>query len=108
MKKYCEKLIRDRVPEFIEGDYKVRKLDKGVMMDALSAKLLEEVLEYLDDNDPMELVDIVTVVTALVEYHGLSYKDGMANWLPNEYNKKLKEKGGFKDRLYLEWVEVDE
>lgn len=108
MKKRYEKLIRDKVPEFIEGEYKVRKLSDDVMGDALMAKLLEETLEYLDSEDPLELVDIVTVVTALVEYHGLGYKNGMANWLPNEYEKKLKEKGGFEKRLFLEWVEVDE
>lgn len=69
------KLVRDKIPEIIRNEGKscsVRKLDHWEMKDALSAKLREEIDEYLIANDPQELADILEVVYATAEFLGIS------------------------------------
>lgn len=103
MKKRYEKLIRDKVPEFIKGEYKVRQLSNGLLLDALRAKIFEEVLEFIESDDIEELADIQEVMYAILARRRISAFELSVMRL-----KKRQLKGGFEDGLFLEWVEVDE
>ena len=103
MKEY-NKLVRDNIPNIIKKDNKTpitRILvdDKEYEME-LNKKLLEEVKEYLDNNDITELVDLGEVMHAILELKKISIE---------KYQKlrkeKLERRGSFKDRIYLERVE---
>lgn len=103
MKKRYEKLIRDKIPEFIKGEYRVRKLADDLVLDALRVKLFEEVLEFIESDEIEELADIQEVMYAILAWRRVSAFELSAIRL-----KKRHAKGGFDDGLFLEWVEVDE
>lgn len=93
------KLVRDKIPEIIRADGKAcshRVLGRWEMKDALGAKLREEVDEYLFGNNPEELADILEVVYASAEYHGVSKAE-----LEEIRALKATKNGGFSDRIYL-------
>jgi predicted house-cleaning noncanonical NTP pyrophosphatase (MazG superfamily) len=58
------KLVRDRVPVS-----NVRVAAATEMPDLLRDKLQEEVAEYVESGDPVELADILEVVYALADEH---------------------------------------
>ena len=65
MKKYYNKLVRDKIPEIIEIAGKraeIRIADDSEYANLLKQKLLEEVDEYMQSNNPDELADIIEVV----------------------------------------------
>ena len=98
------KLIRDRIPEIIEGSGKkavVKKVEGRELLDLLNKKLFEELKEYEESGEVEELADLVEVVQAILEYKNISM---------DEFNKIKENKniarGGFKEGLLL--VEVVE
>ncbi len=104
MKIFYNKLVRDRIPEIIEGEGKktnMRIADQEEYFRLLKDKLVEEVDEFLDSDSPQELPDILEVVIALGSTYGLSFND-----LSEMAGKKRKERGGFEDRIVL--ISVDE
>ena len=93
------KLIRDKIPEIIEG--KGGKADIRVLSDEeypiyLEAKLDEEVGEYHRDHTAEELADILEVVYALAESIGCSKEE-----LLEIYQRKHDARGGFEKKLLL-------
>ena len=94
-----KKLIRDKIPEHITKDGKIPRIIKateGQFAQALRDKLVEEVHEYLENNDPQELVDIFEVLLALCDRHSISYA-----MLEKMRKIKAKKNGEFKKRLIL-------
>ncbi|MDP2750671.1 MAG: nucleoside triphosphate pyrophosphohydrolase [Nanoarchaeota archaeon] len=95
------KLVRDNIPEIIfvnGGKCKFRILsDNDKYYSFLIKKLDEEVCEYKDSNNPDELCDILEVIHAIADYHGVDFKD-----IEKKRKQKLKERGGFKKRIVLE------
>lgn len=102
------KLVRDRIPTIIglrEGlkplieqrPPKISKADPEVYPRLLEAKLLEEVSEYMrEPRQPDELVDILEVVYALAELHGIKPEE------LDEYRRiKRIDRGGFDNRIVL-------
>jgi predicted house-cleaning noncanonical NTP pyrophosphatase (MazG superfamily) len=92
------KLIRDKIPEKIREsdkrcDYAVAINDE-FYAELLMAKLIEEVNEYLGNLDSMELVDIVTVVKALLKLHNISDQE-----FKEMYDDKFEKLGGFENRI---------
>ena len=71
-----EKLVRDKIPEIIRKDRgeaaPFRIASPGEYRELLALKLQEEVDEYLDDYEAMELADILEVIYALAEETGLT------------------------------------
>jgi predicted house-cleaning noncanonical NTP pyrophosphatase (MazG superfamily) len=65
----AKKLVRDRIPEIIEARGQHPVIRQAVTDEELAAllkdKLQEEVIEFLESGDPMELVDILEVVYGL-------------------------------------------
>lgn len=101
MKKY-NKLVRDNIPDIILKDGQLpttRILDDEEYIKELNKKLTEEVNEYLDGENIEEMVDILEVIRAILDYRNVSYEE-----IEEKRLKKLKKKGAFKDKVYLEKV----
>ncbi len=97
------KLVRDKIPGFIEASGKkavTRIADDAEHRALLRQKLLEEVNEFLDSGSPEELADIIEVVRAL----GHTYEMPLAE-LIEMAQKKRKERGGFDSKVILIAVE---
>lgn len=100
--KYFNKLVRDRIPEIIKSSgqeckYKILTGDVEYL-NALNAKLQEEVHEYLNSLSVEELVDIMDVLEAIINARKCNdeiNKIGMDKWY---------ERGGFSKRVFLECV----
>ena len=101
MKTY-NKLVRDKIPDIILKDHclpTTRILDDSEYLEELNKKLLEEVNEYLKDDNIEEMVDILEVIRAILDFKGTTYEE-----IEDKRVKKLKKRGGFKDKVYLEKV----
>ena len=102
MREY-NKLVRDKIPEIISNNGenpKTRILDNIEYKKELDRKLLEEVNEYLKDDNIEELADIEEVLLAI-----LSYKDTSIEEFEKIRKEKENKRGAFKKRIYLEKVE---
>ncbi|WP_144553509.1 nucleoside triphosphate pyrophosphohydrolase [Bacillus sp. X1(2014)] len=101
------KLVRDRIPEIIQNTGKecsIKILNNEDYMKALQKKCFEELQEYINskNNDEAleELADILEIIHSLANYHGSSIRK-----VEELRQKKIKLRGGFKDRIYLMEVE---
>lgn len=93
------KLVRDKIPEIIAASGKtctVKYLTNAEYLDALYAKLDEEMREYQESKNPEELVDLLEVIYALAAVSGLNLVD-----LRELYYKKAKERGQFEKKIML-------
>lgn len=100
------KLVRDLIPDIIRknGETPVTKIieDDHEFIQELKRKLLEEVSEFLDsDNSAEEIADVWEVLFALVYALGLNRQT-----VEDLRLQKQKEKGGFRNRTFLERVET--
>lgn len=97
-----EKLIRDKIPEIIEKATgkkpKLRKATEEEYYESLKQKLKEEVEEFLKDNNPEELADIMEIIYALADFKKIPKQK-----LETMRKQKAKKRGGFKKRLILEF-----
>lgn len=101
--KVYNKLVRDKIPEIIESDGKTCKtciLSNDEYIDALEAKLNEEVAEYQADKNLEEMADVLEVLQAICIARGYILEE-----LEAMRAKKAEEKGGFAGKLFLETVE---
>ena len=101
-----QKLVRDGVPRIIEtggGQPVTRVLDQAGYLAALRAKLVEEAEEAQAAPDGQlrsELADVLEVLQALAAAYGMSWADVVA-----EAARKRTERGGFDQRIFLEYVD---
>lgn len=96
------KLVRDKIPEIIVESGKnvtFRILDDEEYVKALEKKLDEEVAEFHERKNIEELVDILAVIEALSRAYG-----GGACELQEFHRQKLRSRGGFELRIFLEEV----
>ena len=101
--KVYNKLVRDKIPEIIEADgktCKTRILSNEEYIDALETKLSEEVAEYQADKNLEEMADVLEVLQAICIARGYSLEE-----LEAVRAKKANERGGFADKIFLEYVE---
>jgi predicted house-cleaning noncanonical NTP pyrophosphatase (MazG superfamily) len=100
------KLVRDQIPDIIAAD---RCQPVTCVMDhpsyraALRVKLLEEAQEAQEAAPEQllsELADVLEVPRALAAAHGASWED-----IESEAARKRAERGGFDERIFLEYVE---
>ncbi len=101
MKTY-KKLVRDRIPDIIlkEGSLPTtRILNDEEYIKALNKKLTEEVKEYLEAENIEEMVDILEVIRAILDYRKVTYEE-----IEEKRIKKAKKRGAFKERVFLEKV----
>ena len=98
--KVYNKLVRDKIPEIIEADGKTCKtkiLSGEEYIAALETKLNEEVAEYQTDKNLEEMADVLQAICVARGY-GLDELEAMRA-------KKAEERGGFSDKIFLEYVE---
>ena len=101
--KVYNKLVRDKIPEIIEADgktCKTRILSDEEYIASLDAKLNEEVAEYQADKNLEEMADVLEVLQAICLARGYSLEE-----LEALRAKKSNERGGFADKIFLEYVE---
>lgn len=101
------KLVRDNIPSIIKQDgkkYSVRKLRTKEYKDELLKKLQEEAEEVLHAKNKGEIIkeigDVEEVLMAIMDAHGVDCKE-----VTKIRNKRKKERGAFKNRVFLEWAE---
>ena len=101
--KVYNKLVRDKIPEIIESDGKACKthiLSNDEYIAALEAKLNEEVAEYQADKNLEEMADVLEVLQAICVARGYSLAE-----LEAMRAKKAEKRGGFNEKIFLEYVE---
>ena len=101
--KIYNKLVRDKIPELIESDGKkcvIHILSEGEYIAALETKLDEEVAEYQADKNLEEMADVLEVLRAICIARGYTLEE-----LEQLRAKKAAERGGFGERIFLEYVE---
>ena len=100
------KLVRDQIPGIIAAAGRqpvTRVLDQADYQAALRTKLLEEASEAQaapDGQLASELADVLEVLKALAAAHDMSWDD-----VVSEADRKRAERGGFGDRIFLEYVD---
>ena len=100
--KVYNKLVRDNIPDIILKDNELpstRILGDEEYIKELDRKLLEEVNEYLENDNIEEMVDILEVIRAILDYYETSYDE-----IEEKRIKKAKKRGAFKERIFLEKV----
>lgn len=93
------KLVRDRIPEIIEGSgnkCEVEVVSDEVALEYLYKKLNEEVGELLEDKNLDEIADCLEVLFAIGAKYGYSEDEVLGR-----RNEKKLERGGFEDNLIL-------
>ena len=108
MRTVHQKLIRDRIPEIIENDGgipKVRILTRSEYERELLFKLIEESIEAINARaDKKELAkeigDLLEIIDAVIEQFNIDEKE-----LFRIKQERKKSRGGFSDRLFLEYVD---
>jgi len=101
--KVHNKLVRDKIPEIIEKSGKscvTHILSEEEYIAALETKLNEEVAEYHADKNLEEMADVLEVLRALCIARGYSWDE-----LEDMRKKKAEERGGFGEKIFLEYVE---
>ncbi len=104
MEKIFRKLVRDRIPEIIEGNGETavtRILDEEEYRKELYRKLLEEGQEVVSSKNSSEtleeLADVYEVLRAIASLEGKNMKD-----VEDIANQKKKKRGAFQKRIFLE------
>lgn len=103
MTNHHNKLVRDKIPEIIEKAGKkayTHILSEEDYMNELDKKLNEECAEYQANKNIEELADMLEVMYAIAEARGWSVSE-----LEAVRRDKAEKRGGFRDKVYLEYVE---
>ena len=98
-----KKLVRDKIPEIIEARGAkpiTRIMDDKEHLEELVKKLSEEFEEFKEALSVEELADIQEVIHALADAIGADKAK-----LEKVRAAKAQERGGFKNKIYLEGVE---
>ena len=101
--KIHNKLVRDKIPQIIEASNKkavCHILSDSEYITELEKKLNEEVAEYQQDKNLEEMADVLEVLYAICEARGYTIEQ-----LESKRIEKAEERGGFRDKIYLEYVE---
>lgn len=100
MSKIYNKLVRDNIPQIMVqngAEPVTRILNDEEYFQELNKKLTEEVAEYLESYDIVEIADIIEVLRAILELKEISYDD-----FEDIRKEKVRTKGAFKNKIYLE------
>jgi predicted house-cleaning noncanonical NTP pyrophosphatase (MazG superfamily) len=105
------KLVRDLTPDRIKevwgGTCEYRVLDHDEYAHCLEAKLLEESLECIEEQDPNkmanEFADVYDVLEALAKVREIS-----PEMIAQARARRFKERGVFEKRIWIEYAETPE
>ena len=98
-----DKLIRDKIPDIIRKEGKIpltHVADEKEYWEKLKEKLKEETDEFLENSNEEELADILDVINAICGFKKIDKEN-----LELIREKKIKERGGFKNKIILDKVE---
>ncbi len=102
------KLVRDKIPQIIEGTgkrYTAEVLNEEDYIKYLKLKSYEELDEYCaartNEEAVEELADLLEIVRTLAGYHGSSMEE-----VEKVRREKAEKRGGFEEKLFL--VEVED
>lgn len=101
--KIHNKLVRDKIPEIIEEPGRIcttHILSAEDYIVALETKLNEEVAEYQEEKNLEEMADVLEVLRAICIARGYTIEQ-----LELVRKKKADERGGFANKIFLEYVE---
>ena len=101
-KKVYNKLVRDRIPEVLtnkEIKFSTHVADEKEYLEKLHEKLVEEVAEFVEDPCIEEIIDIFEVLDVLRNVYDYKFED-----LKLERKRKRISRGGFNDKIILEWT----
>ncbi len=104
--KEYHKLVRDKIPEIIEGSGKICEtviLSENEYLQMVDAKLDEELAEYHKDQNIEELADLLEVIYAAAKARGYTIEQ-----LEHIRKEKAEERGGFEKRILLKTVTTPE
>ena len=96
------KLVRDGIPQIIETSGKtcvIEVLPKDAYIQALDAKLNEELAEYQESKSLEELADLLEVMGAVVKARGYTWDD-----LTCVRKEKSARRGAFDQKIFLKEV----
>jgi len=100
VRNYFNKLVRDKIPDIIrqQGNHPEYHTanDKAEYCQALREKILEEE----ESNDVNELIDVLEAVYCLIEAENIDFTR-----IEELRKKKNVERGSFKKRIILDYVE---
>ncbi|MCM1042858.1 MAG: nucleoside triphosphate pyrophosphohydrolase [Corallococcus sp.] len=102
MKKTYNKLVRNKIPEIIDGSGKdciISVLSDEEYAVKLETKLDEEFSEYRAEGSVEELADMAEVIYAIANAKGVSREE-----FENIRLQKLTERGGFDKKIFLKEV----
>ena len=97
------KLVRDRIVDIIRvngENPKYHTLSDEEYLVELHKKLFEEANEFIENDDPEELADLMEVLYAIAKHKNINMQE-----VENIRIKKRQKRGGFEDKIYLETVE---
>ncbi|MFX1520901.1 MAG: phosphoribosyl-ATP pyrophosphohydrolase [Promethearchaeota archaeon] len=101
---YYNKLVRDKIPDIIrqQGNHPECHIanNKVEYCHALREKILEEAIEFKESQDINELIDVLEAIYCLIEAEKLNFTK-----IEELRKKKNVERGSFKKRIILEYVE---
>ena len=104
--KEYHKLVRDKIPEIIEGSGKICEtviLSENEYLQMVDAKLDEELAEYHKDQNIEELADLLEVIYAAAKARGYTLEQ-----LELVRKEKAEKRGGFEKRILLKSVTTPE
>lgn len=96
----CNKLVRDKIPEYIikkGGQPIFHVADEETYWQKLKEKLLEEVNEFIKDENMEELADVEEVLEAI-----RTHKSFELSKIKEIQERKAEERGKFKERIILD------
>jgi predicted house-cleaning noncanonical NTP pyrophosphatase (MazG superfamily)/uracil-DNA glycosylase len=106
MRKTYNKLIRDRIPEILDGSgvrYDVQEMREAEYLKALRAKVVEEAREVSGapaGELTKEIADLLEVLLAFQKHGGVDMGE-----VERIRKERLRDRGGFERRLKLLWTE---
>ena len=96
------KLVRDRIIDIIRtnGENPIyHTLSDEEYLKELHKKLFEEATEFIEEDNPEELADLLEVIYAIAKHKNINMEE-VENFRINKREKR----GGFEDKIYLETV----
>jgi len=99
MIKVFNKLVRDKIPQIIESNGEVAEveiLDDERFLNELHKKLFEEAEEFVEENSPEELADLMEVLYAIARLRNIDL-----NEVETIRKEKAQKRGAFEKRIFL-------